>query len=505
MITCFLFEVLPGLLEKAASAARESMLYTLLSKLWRWLRGLVEESLCYRLWLGSARLRQWVEGSLLVRAMDGVILWLTQFVGKCFGWTVRPIQESALARMLGRIPKFNFAWFYGLVFLLCYCCPGPLWRNQYALILSFALFGAMLLERWEREELPFRVKDLGLWFLAFVLASVLAVVNAADRGEALRVFCFYLTGFFFCVSAVGTVTNRGRLMAILGFVYVTVLLTGGYAIFQRIQGVEVSASLTDLNQNAGMPGRVYSTLENPNNYAEFLVLTFPVSLVFCANIVDRRWKTLTLGSLAIPIVALLMTYSRSSWVSFALTAVVFLGLYDKRLLPLVPLAAIAAAPLLPDSIFNRILTIGSTADSSNAYRLYIWASALAMIRDYGLAGLGLGPGNFTPVYAFYCDPNATVAQHSHMLYLEVWLEMGVLGIVSFLCLYLGTIRRGLRAMKQADPLLRYVLIACVSSLAGVSFVGAAEYIWFYPRVLFAFFILLGLTLAAVKLTKNANP
>ena len=59
-------------------------------------------------------------------------------------------------------------------------------------------------------------------------------------------------------------------------------------------------------------------------------------------------------------------------------------------------------------------------------------------------------------------------------------------------------------MKHADPLLRYVLIACVSSLAGVSFVGAAEYIGFYPRVLFAFFILIGVTLSAVKLAEECK-
>ena len=82
--------------------------------------------------------------------------------------------------------------------------------------------------------------------------------------------------------------------------------------------------------------------------------------------------------------------------------------------------------------------------------------------------------------------------------------MGILGLGSFLGMYLGIIRRGLRAIRHAAPMLRHVLIACVSSLAGVSFVGAAEYIWFYPRVMFAFFILLGVTLAAVKLAEESK-
>ena len=91
-----------------------------------------------------------------------------------------------------------------------------------------------------------------------------------------------------------------------------------------------------------------------------------------------------------------------------------------------------------------------------------------------------------------------------MHYLEVWLEMGLLGIITFLGMYLGLIRRAIRSMGHADSMLRYVLIACVSSLVGVSFVGAAEYIWFYPRVMFAFFILIGITLSAVKLAEESK-
>lgn len=504
MITYFLYDLLPVWLVRLGAVAQASLTYRVLARLWHFCAGLVKNSFCARLWQGSTRLRRWTESSLLCAAMDAVIRWLTEFAGKCFGWIVRPLCESRINQTLCRIPRYNFGWLYGIVFLVCFLCPDWLWRNQYALLLSFLVFGAMLLDAWSRNTAAFRVRDLGLWTLCFAFAIGLAVINAYDTGEALRVFCFYLSAFLFCVSLVGTVTNRGRLMSILGFIYLTLLLTALYAIVQRIQGVEVSASLTDLTMNAGMPGRVYSTLENPNNYAEFIVLTFPVSLVFCLGLVDRRWKTICTASLAVPIAALLMTYSRSGWVSFALAAVVFLALWDKRLLPLVVVAAAAALPLLPQSVFNRILTIGSTADSSNMYRIYIWSSVLQMLHTYGLTGIGLGPGNFIPLYAGYSLPQASVAYHSHMLYLEVWLEMGLLGIVSFLGMYLGIIRRAVKAMAKADSMVRYVLIAAISSLAGVSFVGAAEYIWFYPRILFAFFILIGVTLAAVKLAEESK-
>ena len=504
MITYLLYDLMPVWLTKLGRVARASILYRLLAALWHFCEGVVRRSLSARLWAGSDRQHRLTEESLLCSWVDAVIRWLTEFVGKCFGWVVNPICTSRINTTLCRMSRYNFGWLYGIVFLICFLCPDWLWRNQYALLLSALVFGAMLLDAWNRDQTAFRVRNLGLWMPVFAFAAVFAVVNAYDTGEALRVFCFYLSAFLFSVTMVGTVTNRGRLVSILGFIYLTLLLTALYAIVQRIQGVEVSAALTDLTMNAGMPGRVYSTLENPNNYAEFIVLTFPVSLIFCTGIVDRRWKTICTASLAVPIVALLMTYSRSGWVSFALAAVVFIALWDKRYLPLVIVAAFAALPILPDSIFNRILTIGNTADSSNRYRLYIWSSVLQMLRDYGLTGIGLGPGNFIPLYAKYSTMEASVAYHSHMLYLEVWLEMGILGIVSFLGMYLGLIRRSVHALRHADPMVKNVLIACVSSLAGVSFVGAAEYIWFYPRVMFAFFILIGITLAAVKLAEESK-
>lgn len=504
MVTGFIFDILPLWLARLAELARNSGLYRLLSGLYQWVRRKAEQSMTCRLWQGSARLRTLIGQSALCHFLDRFFVWLTALAGKLGGWLVEPVRQSFTVCMLCKLPGFNFAWFYGGAFALIFLFPGTLWRNQYALILSLLLFALALLDAYRAGRPCLQTRDLGLGLLAFMFASAVGMGVSGNISEGIRVFCFYVTAFLLCMSMTCVLTDKRRLLSMLGFIYLTLVLTGVVAIAQRIIGVEVNASLTDLTVNEGMPGRVYSTLENPNNYAEFIVLAFPVSLVFCASLTDRRWKCLAFAGLCIPVGALLMTYSRSGWVSFALAALVFVALYNKRLLPLLVVAAFAAIPLLPESIFNRILTIGSTADSSNMYRIYIWQSVLLMIRDYGLTGIGLGPENFVPIYSYYSSVTATIAPHSHMLYLEVWLEMGVLGIASFLAMYLGTLRKGVRACSSKDPLIRLTLIACVSALAGIAFVCAAEYIWHYPRVLFAYFLILGITLAALRLAREEN-
>ena len=92
----------------------------------------------------------------------------------------------------------------------------------------------------------------------------------------------------------------------------------------------------------------------------------------------------------------------------------------------------------------------------------------------------------------------------HVDHGKTLLIKALTGLIGFLGMYLGTIRRAVRCLRHADPMLRHVLIACVSALVGISFLGAAEYILFYPRDLFAFFILLGITLAAAKLAEESK-
>ena len=77
------------------------------------------------------------------------------------------------------------------------------------------------------------------------------------------------------VSAVRGTEDLKRLAAGGG---VCVLVSSLYGVYQRIQGVEVNESYVDLEVNAGMPGRVESYFDNPNTFAEVLILLLPLVL-----------------------------------------------------------------------------------------------------------------------------------------------------------------------------------------------------------------------------------
>ena len=122
-----------------------------------------------------------------------------------------------------------------------------------------------------------------------------------------------------------------------------------------------------MNLNKGMPGRVWSFYENPNTFAEVLLLLIPVAVATCCAaraglaafgpVQHRGWA-----------VAMAMTYSRASWVGLAFAAVVFVLLWNRKLIPAGILVALVGLALLPDTVFNRILTIFNTSDTSTNSR-----------------------------------------------------------------------------------------------------------------------------------------
>ena len=208
--------------------------------------------------------------------------------------------------------------------------------------------------------------------------------------------------------------------------------------------------------------------------------------------------------LIVPIAALLYTYSRSGMISFAISIFIFIAFYNFRYIPLLLIFAVAIVPFLPHTIINRLLTIGNMNDSSNGYRLFIWDGTINMLKQFWFTGIGIGTKAFTKIYPNFAVNIASAAPHSHMLFMQIFVEMGALGIVSFLIFWIGQIKGLIKSFieNKANRELKNFTIASLSSLIGIIFVSSVEYVWFYPRVMIAFFIVFALSSVCVKLSNN---
>jgi len=396
----------------------------------------------------------------------------------------------------------------GLFLLLMLCVPHDWWNNVYGFAGAVGL-AVLFTLACARGELKFELTRLGPWFSLFLLTVGAALFTSYATRLSVRFFLFYVGAFLFTLLIVSGVRRTEQLTALLTALAFGLLVCSLFGVYQLITGVEVVASQQDMRVNAGMPGRIYSFFDNPNNFAEILVMLLPLTLALLFAAKNWRVKLLCLAALGAGTVALGGTYGRTCWIGTAVAVLVFLFLVNWKVLPLAVLGAVLCVPLLPDTIFNRILTIGNTNDSSTAYRFHIYDASFTMLRDYWFRGTGLGTDAMVKVFHLY-DPmvDGNFPVHTHNNYLQMWGELGILGGLFHLGTMLGQAKRGLKggfaAKAAGDRTLHLILSGAAGAFCGILVVGVAEYTWYYPRNMFFFWALFGLVSACVKLLKRED-
>lgn len=387
----------------------------------------------------------------------------------------------------------------GLLVLVMLVAPHERWDNLYAFLGATALLLAYAVGCADRQR-SLEVGRMGPWFALYFLFITLGLVTSLSIPMSLRFYLFHLTGFFLVLVAVSAIDTRRQLKTVLVCAAVGLAVAALYGCYQGYVGVEIVASQQDMTINEGMPGRVYGFFDNPNNFAEVLVMLMPLVGALTLNAKSWRGRLAGLVALGLDVAAIGLTYSRSSWLGLVLAVVVFLVLMDWRFLPAMVILGLCAIPILPESILNRILTIGNMKDSSARYRLAIWEDTGRLLKDYGLTGTGLGNDVMGRVFRHYptlYDGNYPI--HTHNNYLQMWGETGFFGLLAFLGLLLGQIKEGLGAFRRADKELRRVLAAALGAFVGILFIGLVEYTWFYPRNMFLFWFLFGVIASCIKL------
>lgn len=386
----------------------------------------------------------------------------------------------------------------GLFVLVMLVAPHERWDNLYAFLGIAAVFCFFALG-CSNQSKTLEVGRLGPWFALYLMFITLGLALSLRASLSLRFYIFHLTCFLIVLVAVSAVDSYKQLRALLVCGAVGVAVAALYGCYQGYIGVEVVASQQDLVLNEGMPGRIYSFFDNPNNFAEVLVMLVPLTGALTLNAKGWRGRIGGLIALGLGLGAIGLTYSRSSWLGLVLAVCIFLVLMDWRFLPAMAVVGLCAIPILPESILNRILTIGNMKDSSARYRIAIYEDTARLLKDYGVTGVGLGSDVMGGVFRHYptlYDGNYPI--HAHNNYLQMWGEVGIFGLLAFLALVAGQIKEGLRAFYRADKALRRVIAAALGSFVGILAVGLVEYTWFYPRNMFLFWFLFGVIAASVK-------
>jgi putative inorganic carbon (HCO3(-)) transporter len=297
------------------------------------------------------------------------------------------------------------------------------------------------------------------------------------------------------------VLRSPRLRSLVIGVYLHVaLLVSVAGMRQWFFGADALATWVDAESSLAGTTRVYSFLGNPNLLAAYLI---PATILSAAAIfVWRHWmaKALGLTMLLINTACLVLTFSRGGWIGFVAAGFVFMMLlvhwwsihlprfWQIWAMPLVlgaSAALVVAAVITVDPLRDRVASIFvGREDSSNNFRLNVWAAVQEMIRDRPILGIGSGNDAFNRVYPFYQRAGYT-ALSAYSVFLEIAVETGFIGLASFLWLLLTSFNLGwtqLQRLRDQSNREGFWLMAALAVMAGMLAHGLVDTVWYRPQV-----------------------
>ncbi|MCX5783118.1 MAG: O-antigen ligase family protein [Elusimicrobia bacterium] len=252
---------------------------------------------------------------------------------------------------------------------------------------------------------------------------------------------------------------------------------------------------------------------NKNNAADFLLMSFMAGAGIFLSRFSQIYKyhsrarifdffsaqLLVFVMLGITAYAILKTGSRGALhgLMFSACVTAFLLSFSKRIRSRLP-AIFMGALLLGYGLFlfqNKIMLgikPNAAIDNSVQVRLSLYKSGLYMLGDFPMFGSGLGA--FSDGFALYQEKSVDgIVEHAHSDWLELALEVGLVGIALYLAGFILMIRYSLKKWRNCPSAEVFFLAGGIlSGILACLFHNIADFGLQIPAIAFTFYFLLGL-------------
>ena len=355
------------------------------------------------------------------------------------------------------------------------------------------------------------IPKLALPLLGLLLVSMLSLPQAINLHYGLQRIAF-LVLLFLLYFTVAYCSQPDRQSLIIRYLLLTLLVVSGVSLSGCLLGRAVG-----LWSESGMPEIMIMRLLGNTNYgAAYLLTMIPLSFAFYLGAPRRFERALYGGILFLSTMLLTLSMVRGAWITVWIGILVVARVYSQgdrsgtlrnasirsQMAPLLLIAgaivgAVVAWPTcLPTSpsVMERVTSAFDPGAVSLQTRLAYWEGTLRMIRDHLWTGVGVG--NFLFAFVPYRTPAiyrhpALLPEHPHNEYLNVWAELGPLGVLAFGWLFIGVVRLGWGLLGRSG-VKREVLAGILGGLAASAAYANLFYVVHVPASAMNVAILLGL-------------
>lgn len=367
-------------------------------------------------------------------------------------------------------------------------------------LISFVIVGifSLIVRFGMNRGLRLHESPVNKYILLFCAVYMVATFSSATVSDSLLTGLITILFSLFAIVFDNAVTTKRQTDLAVRLLVTVGAAVALFGVYQYIfYDPATAGAWVDSDMFSGITNRVYSTLDNPNVLAEYLLLITPFAAA-CVFTGKTWWqKAFFFCCLLVMVVCMVVTFSRGGYIGLILAAAIFIVMLDARFILLGLIGIVALYFVLPDTVIERFTSIGNMSDSSTSYRVYIWMGTIAMLKDYWLSGIGPGSAAFNLIYPAY-SYNTISAPHAHNLYLQLMSDSGIIGLLIFALLLFSFYRMTLSAFSRTrsrmphDKSSRIYLIAVVSSVSGYLLQGFTDYSFYNNKVMFLFWVIIAL-------------
>ena len=397
-----------------------------------------------------------------------------------------------------------------------------------ALVIIGLMFWA--LKMINREKIKFTSTPLNLPVLSFIAICTLSLTWSDTFFTSLKELPLFLAGPLLYFLIVNNIKSEKQINRIISAVLLVGVALGIYGIFQY----------NDISFPFWVPvtgtKKVFGLSGNVGYFAGYLIL--PLSLAIPLFLISKnrtRKILLFIGILTIG-TTLILTFARSSYLSLGISLLFMFLLFllsrgkifikeNKKIFIFLVIVIIIAASLFiiptplnkPGTaislIKGRITVTPFSQDTNITKRIAIGKFTAMMIKDRPILGSGIGTFKYNTLRYqakfFEQGDNRSIyptgfSDKAHNEYLQLWAELGTIGIAIFLWLIITYFNYGIRYLKrEKDKQKQGIMIGLMGAV--LAFL-VDSFFWFplhLPSNLSLFWLFIGLaTVMGIRSTEE---
>jgi O-antigen ligase len=328
------------------------------------------------------------------------------------------------------------------------------------------------------------IQHLKYPLILFSLALIISAILAPNKLNSIKELFRYITALFLLLIA-ASLTYKDKIRVIHAII-LSGLIISLLALYQYFFGFKQMLEYL-ARHNLSSPAaidyiqrkRIFLPFVTPNTLAGYLAMIIPLTLINK----NKFWLIIPLSF------TLLLTKSLGAFLSIFLAGGIYFYLRAKLkkrgMVILSGVVILLGILVIIGLVFvTRTITLKEHLQPlfSTLMRIYYWKGAISIIKARPLMGIGLGGLK---------NLSLMDSRYTHNSYLQIWAEMGLLGIAAWLWIIFTSFNIGFKKLKKNGNQQNSITL----SLILVSFVflihNVIDFTFFLPEISFIWWIILG--------------